>query len=254
MRKAIFITVRLASTRLPQKALLKLYGETSLIEHDIRRAKLVQGIDAIVLCTTEDANDDLLCEIATKEGIYFYRGSTEDKLSRWLGAADKFKIDYFITYDADDPLCDPELIEKGFKQYEVNHPDLLEAPDVSAGAFTYGLDVKALREICKNKKSESTEMMWVYFTENEAYSVESLLNVDPLFLRPQYRLTLDYPEDLRFFQELFGETGYSYETPLRKVLAYLDLHPEIANINFFRHQEFLDNQQNKIRVNSEREK
>ena len=49
--KAIFITVRTGSTRLPQKALLKIHDH-STIEHLIKRVKRSKLADIIVLCTT----------------------------------------------------------------------------------------------------------------------------------------------------------------------------------------------------------
>ena len=68
MKKAIFITVRTGSTRLPEKALLKI-NERSTIELVIDRAKRSKKKDIVVLCTTESTNDDILCEIAEKNGI-----------------------------------------------------------------------------------------------------------------------------------------------------------------------------------------
>ena len=53
-------------------------------------------VDHIVLCTTLLKEDDILCDIASKEGIVFFRGSTKDKLDRWKGAAAKFGIDFLI--------------------------------------------------------------------------------------------------------------------------------------------------------------
>ena len=93
MKTAIFITVRTGSKRLPNKALLEIQSIPTIV-HLIRRMKKVQ-VDHIVLCTTLLKEDDILCDIASKEGIVFFRGSTKDKLDRWKGAAAKFGIDFF---------------------------------------------------------------------------------------------------------------------------------------------------------------
>jgi spore coat polysaccharide biosynthesis protein SpsF len=63
MKKAILITVRTASTRLPKKALLKINGKTT-IEHLIERMKRSKLADIIILCTTKLPEDDILCDIA----------------------------------------------------------------------------------------------------------------------------------------------------------------------------------------------
>ena len=86
MKKAVFITVRTGSTRLPKKCLLKIAGLTT-IEHLIKRVKKSKLADLIVLCTTQLNEDDVLCEVAHKEDIKCFRGSVKDKLMRWLKAA-----------------------------------------------------------------------------------------------------------------------------------------------------------------------
>ena len=70
MLKAIFITVRTGSTRLPKKALLEI-NEKHTIVYLIDRIKKSSKKDLIVLCTTELPEDDVLCEIAEKNCICF---------------------------------------------------------------------------------------------------------------------------------------------------------------------------------------
>ena len=103
MRKksAIFITVRTTSSRLPQKALLKIRNQR-VIEHVIDRAKLCKNANLVVLCTTTNKEDDVLVDIAKRKKIKSFRGSEKDKLVRWRDAAREFKIDYFATFDGDD--------------------------------------------------------------------------------------------------------------------------------------------------------
>jgi spore coat polysaccharide biosynthesis protein SpsF (cytidylyltransferase family) len=59
--KAIFITVRTDSTRLPKKCLLEI-NDKPTIEYVIDRMK-VTGYP-VILCTTELENDDVLCDLA----------------------------------------------------------------------------------------------------------------------------------------------------------------------------------------------
>jgi spore coat polysaccharide biosynthesis protein SpsF (cytidylyltransferase family) len=83
MKKAIFITVRTDSTRLPNKALLEILGKPT-IEMVILRAKKVVNADIIVLCTTDRSVDDGIARIAERNGIKYFRGSVEDKLERCM--------------------------------------------------------------------------------------------------------------------------------------------------------------------------
>jgi spore coat polysaccharide biosynthesis protein SpsF len=249
-RIGCLITVRTGSTRLPRKALLKISGY-STIEHVIDRAKTVQGAGAIVLCTSDDASDTVLEEISARAGILCFRGSMEDKLARWRGAVEEFGLDYFVTVDGDDIFCDPELIEIAIQQVKDNPGiDFLRAPaGLACGAFTYCIKSSALRRVCEIKGSQHTEMMWVYFTETGLFEVAELNVSDPIFFNNNVRLTLDYPEDLEFFEAVFAKMSIQTNTvPLRDIIAMLNRCPEISNINISRQGEFLANQKSKTNL------
>ena len=86
IRPGIILQARLASTRLPGKALAVLGGRT-LLEHCIRRL-IDSGVDRIVLATTDRPEDDPLAEIARRCGVGTFRGASDDVLGRFAAAAD----------------------------------------------------------------------------------------------------------------------------------------------------------------------
>jgi|SRR3989344_2322874 len=241
-----FITVRTDSSRLPQKALLPIRGR-KVIEHIIDRAKSIRGLDGIVVCTSDRAQDDVLEEIALKEGVLCFRGSLEDKLDRWRGAAEKFGADYIITLDGDDPFFGPELIEQEIEQIKAEEPDFLNIPKgVVCGGSEFGIKTTALQKVCEIKDTQNTEMMWVYFTDTGLFRVADFKVADPIYWNDHVRLTLDYPEDYEFFKRVFEELDIQKNTvPLKNIMELLNEKPEIAEINFSRQQEFLDNQRKK---------
>jgi spore coat polysaccharide biosynthesis protein SpsF len=249
MKCAVFITVRSDSSRLPHKAFLPILGKPT-IEMVILRAKIVKNADTVVVCTTERAVDDAIVQIADKCGVEYYRGSLDDKLDRWRGAAEKFGIDRFVTMDGDDLFCDPELLETGIDQLRTNKADFIEAPDgLICGSFTYGIQVKALEKVCSIKGTSDTEMMWVYFKDTGLFKVATLNVNDPVFFNPDIRMTLDYKEDFAFFKAIFEHFGcVNNDTSLRDIVPYLKEHPEIVRLNAFRHQDWASNQQKKTKL------
>jgi spore coat polysaccharide biosynthesis protein SpsF len=248
MKKAIFITVRTGSTRLPKKALIKINGETT-IERLISRVKNSKQKEEIILCTTTLEEDKILCDIAGKNNIKYFRGPVEDKLMRWLGAVDKFGVDFFVTADGDDLFCEPELIDLAFTQAEKTKADFIESPEVACGAFTYGIKAGALRKVCEIKDTTETEMMWTYFKDTGLFKVEKLQNVPKIFLRPEIRMTLDYPEDLKFFETVINALSPKGEYfNLRDIINYLDKHPEVIKINQKMQEIFLANQKKKTHL------
>ena len=249
MKTAIFITVRLDSSRLPNKAINTILNKT-VLELIITRAKCAQEIDEIIVCTSTREIDDIVVQIAKKLGIKFYRGSLSDKLDRWNKAAKNHSVDYIVTFDGDDLFCDPYLIDLGAKQIRSGQFDFIEAPKgLVCGGFTYAFTAKALDKVCSIKASDDTEMMWTYFKDTGMFKVGELEGVDDIYFSDNIRLTLDYPEDLVFFKKVFEHFNcVNNDVPLKDIMKYLNANPEVPKINFFRQKEFLENQKNKTKL------
>jgi spore coat polysaccharide biosynthesis protein SpsF (cytidylyltransferase family) len=248
-KRAIFITVRSDSSRLPNKAYREILG-VPVIEMIIKRARLSKNANMVVVCTTERQIDDKISEIAKNCEVQCFCGSLNDKLERWNGAANKFEIDLIATFDGDDLLCSPELIDLAFEQIENEQLDYMKSPDgLVCGAFTYCFTSKALEKVCYIKNTEDTEMMWTYFEDTGLFKVGTLKVNDKIYINPDIRLTLDYQEDFDFFEKVFTHFGnYENDIPLKTVLEYLDGHPEIIAINSVKQKEWRQNQINKTKL------
>jgi len=243
--KAIFITVRTGSTRLPNKSILKIKDKYT-IEYVIDSVKKSKYTDKIVLCTTTLDGDNILCDIATKNGIEYFRGSVTDKLERWRGTCDKYGIDFFVTADGDDLLCEPELIDLAFEQYERTNTDFIQGKDIICGSFTYGIKSEALKKVCEIKDTDDTEMMWVYFTDTGLFNVQNLENVPKEYMRTDIRMTLDYEDDFKFFKNIFENLAVDFN--LKDVLYYIDKNPNVKNINYYLEDKWSKNQQQKTKL------
>ena len=60
-----------------------------------------------------------------------------------------------------------------------------------------------MEKVCRIKGTDDTEMMWVYFTDTGLFNVSTLEVADTVFYEPNIRMTLDYTEDLAFFDTIF---------------------------------------------------
>ena len=169
MYKAIFITVRTGSTRLPNKSILKIKNKHT-IEYVIDSVKKSKYADKIILCTTKDSKDDILCKIAKDAGINYFRGSKLDKFKRWNKAAKKFNIDFFVTADGDDLFYDSKLADLVFKQYEKTNADFINGRGFYVDI--YGIKNSALTSM---RKSISKDIK-----ETEPYDLELWFNTSQL--------------------------------------------------------------------------
>ena len=232
MNLGVFITCRNGSTRLPGKCNLHFIKKISYIEFIFQRTSNVKEKCTVVLCTTKRKDDLSLVKKAKKFKINSFRGHTQDKLNRWQNAAKKFKIDFFVTVDGDDPLFDPQLIDKAFKQYKKNKPDFIDGGGLIPGLFTYGISTKALNKVCRIKNTKDTEMMSVYFTDTGLFNCEKLTGVNVNLYRDDVRLTLDYPEDHLFFKMLvsnFKSKKKFFNT--NEIMKIIKKKPELLKIN-----------------------
>jgi spore coat polysaccharide biosynthesis protein SpsF len=143
MKTAITITARLKSKRLPKKVIKKIEGKP-MIEHQIERLKCAKLPDEIILCTSTNPQDDILVEVAEKTNIACFRGSEEDVLERLLEAAKKYYIDFIVSTTADNPLTDPQYIDKTIEKFNESNADYITSLDLPFGTFSYGVKVAAL--------------------------------------------------------------------------------------------------------------
>ena len=230
MEIGFLITARLKSTRLPKKVILEL-NNRSIICHMIDRLKLSNILDRIILCTSTNPQDKPLVDIAANESIDCFLGSEEDVILRLYEAARKFKLDYALNVTADCPLVSLEYLEKIVDKYMETNADLIKCSKLPHGLYSNGLKIEAIKRVCEIKKSNETEVWGRYFTDTGLFNVVDL-DVPPEYIRPDYRLTLDYPEDFEFFKKIFEHFGKNtYKISMRAIIKYLDENPQVVAIN-----------------------
>lgn len=257
MKTAVFIAVRMKSTRLPKKALLEIKGRT-VIEHLIDRLKTTKLPDLVVLCTSTNPNDGILKTVAERNGIEGFQGSEDDKLDRFLQAASKYHIDRFVAVDGDDILCDPEYIDKTLETLIKTGADMVDCVNMPVGATGNGLKVAALKKVCEMKAESDTEVWGGYFTDSGLFKVVHLEPDDPYLARPDVRMTLDYIEDFQFFKAIFERLYQPGKVfGLREIIRLLDREPQLIEINRKMHEQYLKGFQEKakkIRLKTEGKK
>src|SRR3989338_5240032 len=109
-RVGVIIACRMKSTRLKHKAILPIQGLAS-IERCILNAKKIKSADEIILATSTLPDDQILKKFALKHKIRFFAGDPEDVILRYLGVAEKYKLDITIRVTGDCPIVSYEMAE-----------------------------------------------------------------------------------------------------------------------------------------------
>ena len=133
------IQARMGSKRLPGKVMKKISG-IPCIQWVIKRIKLSKKIDEVWLATTKKKEDDILEKIANKLNVNFYRGSSDNVLSRFYKIANLSSGDYFVRITADCPLVDHKIIDKAINICVKKNLDYVS--NTLKRTFPDGLDVE----------------------------------------------------------------------------------------------------------------
>ncbi len=233
------ITVRVSSARLPRKCLLE-FGGVNVLEHVIERTKW--GGFAPLVCTTENADDDVIERIAKNRDCALFRGSEKDKLHRWMMACDTYGVDAFHTVDADDPFFDPELGQLSLALLKEEKLDLVyPSSNTYLASVGYSLTAEVVRKACDIKTTDDTEMMW-YHVEKVPGLKATELRVTNARIR-DVRLTLDYQEDYWLLRTVLRILGpHAQRADIENLFSK---NPDLTKINWFRNSEWKQVQESK---------
>ena len=235
MKIGILITGRLKSTRLPLKLLLPLKGK-KVIDHVIERAKQVNYMDQIILCTSYHPQDYPLIEAALKQNIYYFTGHPDDVLRRLFDAATFFQLDYILSITADNPLFSIEYANVIANDARLYQPDYMYIEGLPIGIGLYGISYDALKTVIKIKNHIDTEIWGHWFNQPDYFHVRTIQGRKGDYRNT--RLTLDTYEDYLFLQRITAqmprEELYNYQS-LLKVIDQIP-HGEIHNNNIIQKQ------------------
>jgi spore coat polysaccharide biosynthesis protein SpsF len=229
MKVGFLITARMKSTRLPKKLTLKI-NDREIIALMIERLKQSSILDEIIVATSNNPQDEILCKIAKREKINCFKGGEDDVLERLFFAAENYELDYILNITADCPLVSFDFLGKVVDEYKKRSSDLITNLGLPHGFYFYGIKIRALKKILEIKNETDTEVWGPYFTDNGLFKVFDMKIPDKLHRK--YRLTLDYPKDFEFFKAVYEGLGKeAYKKSTYEIIQFLDKHPEIVNIN-----------------------
>ena len=221
------------STRLPKKILLPIKGKR-YIDHMIERLKLAKKPSDIVLCTSPLEDDDILIDIAKEKGIKYYRGHPDDVMLRIYNGAKKYNADVLVSTTGDNAFTDPIFMDKMIEFFENKEADFTFSKELPIGIQSYIVRLSTMKDAIEKKDENDTEIWGGYLNRPDIYRVYEYKVSDPLFKHPEWRLTLDYPEDYQLFKNIFD---YLYKEgkifDLKEIMTLLRNKPEIRELNKF---------------------
>lgn len=233
-RMLVVVSARMASARCPGKALALLAGRP-LLEVLLERMALVRGVDGVVLATSVQAENDPLADLARRAGFEVFRGDEDDVLRRHVDCARAFGADHVVRVTGDNPLTDVETTEALVARHRRGGADYTYVPGdaLLMGILSEVVSLSALeRSWERGDARHRSELVTLYIKEHPQEFAIATVELPAGLHRPEYRLTVDEPEDMRLMQELFARLAApGRHVTTREAIALLDAEPALVRIN-----------------------
>jgi spore coat polysaccharide biosynthesis protein SpsF len=251
MKNIAIVSARMGSNRFPGKVMTDLWDGKPVLQILIERLKLSKKIDKIVVTTTPEENNNPIIKLCFDLGIDFVYGHKEEALQSVCEAvkqqriieADELNV---IDITGDCPFIDPFQIDEMLTEFVCKGYHYLS--NCMVRSFPIGFDIQIYRdsllilvnEIVKNKshRVHSGWNIWAYSSviqKNDTYGYVRPLKfgnivADEKYNYPDWRVVLDYPEDLKLLKILIGSfarINFTYQ----EIIDFLKVNPELLKIN-----------------------
>ena len=221
MTAAVFLQVRMDSTRLPGKALKPLSGQT-VIEHAMSALKKVPADHHILVTATGD--EPYFKELAEKKGFSLFAGSRQDVLDRFIQAGKAFNPEICIRATGDNPLVAYEPAALLLDEMR-NNPDMdyLAMTGLPLGCGVEVFRYRHLETAAASSDPYDHEHVTPYIYHHpEQFRLKYY--EAPVEMASSGRVTLDTREDYESIRRIFDDLYRNSPIGIKELVRYLKSH------------------------------
>lgn len=233
MKCTAFVAARTGSERMPGKVIKELAGKPSLV-HIFNILKESEKLDDFAVITTVLKEDDIIEDICRKNSVRVFRGSVHDVLDRFRIAAEILKPDLIIRVTGDDPLMDPDIIDKVISAHNPEKFDYTS--NIIHRTYPRGMDTEVINheslEKCWRTTSDRDDHEHVTLFIRRNPDIFNLQNVmkdgKPL---SDLRLCLDTEKDYELIKAVYDKLYCGRPIKLSEILELFEENPGMLKIN-----------------------
>ncbi len=224
MRMGGIIFARMASKRLPGKALIDISGKL-LLDRVFEAAKKIKNIEHVCIATSINSDDDEINNYAIKRGIECFRGDENDVAERALMAAKKYNYTSFARICGDRPFIDPKIYDELILIHKSN-----ETIDITTNVFPRKVPPGLSAEIVKTKSIKKMlsmtkekfyrEHITSFFYDNlDTFNISSISHNEMFKEYRDIKLVVDNRNDLRKVSWIINHKNYDHNSKKIILLA-----------------------------------
>jgi N,N'-diacetyllegionaminate synthase len=228
---AVIVGCRMKSTRLPRKAVLKI-GDLSSVEMCLKSALRFKNVNHVILASSWLEEDAELEDYTYSEQVIFEKGHPDDVLDRYVQIVNKYKIDVVIRATADMPYLSSEIFDTLLASHFKSGADYTKSVKMAVGTAISITNGEAFRRAKHYfPDAEYSEYLTYYFLNNPGHFKLNMVDLPPELIR-NYRLTVDYQEDLDLFNRIEGHlSAEGLEPTIFNIYDFLDNNPDAVDLN-----------------------
>ena len=209
---------------------LQLLENYSVLEYMVNRIKEHKQISDIVLAISEVKGNEAFIELAERNNLKYVVGDDRDVLGRLIKACELAGGDTVYRVTTESPFGYLEGLEAAIESHKEKNADYTSHAKLPDGVLFELIKLDALKISHKNGEyKHRSELVNLYIEENSDKFVKNILQIEKEWQRPDYRLTIDFPEDLIFCRKIIRHFGGDNKyIPYKDLITFLDANPKLC--------------------------
>lgn len=240
MTIGLLVTARMGSQRLSDKHLREVGGRPAL-SHLLARieqefgAELRSGAVRALIATGNEARNRPLCELTTGSAVSVFFGDDDNVPLRHLQAAQQLGLSAIVAIDGDDLFCAPQAMRDVHNALR-DGTGLTRTVGLPLGMNVFGYSTAVLAEALQGAPAALLETGW-----GRIFDAMPMLDIALACPHAeQIRATLDYDEDLAFFDRCVREIAQWDTLPTAALVGEI-VARGLHTINFSANEKYWEN-------------
>lgn len=224
------VIARTVSTRLPLKVLRQVTPGYSMLDFMLQRLKKVKGIDKVYLCTSREAVDDILEDVAEVNDVHLYRGSADAVIERILAVGEMEEAENVIRITGDNVFTSCEYLDEQIRIHRHNDFQYTRIIDLPIGATAEVMTLDAVKDCYGRIDPAVSEYLLLYMFNPDSYRCGTL-RIAGLQNCSRLSLTVDTLADLERTREILRNyPGEKIAIRLQEILQLIKQHrlPQVS--------------------------
>jgi spore coat polysaccharide biosynthesis protein SpsF len=216
---------------------LQLLENISVLEYIINNLRTRNEIHDIVLAISEEKGNEAFVALAEKNSLKYTLGDDRNVLERIITACELAGGDTVYRVTTESPFGYLEGIPEAVESHEKNRADYTSHGRLPDGVMFELIRLEALKQsLAEGEYRHKSELVTLYINEHPEIFKLNILQIETQWQRPNYRLTIDFPEDLILCRKIIRQfNGDDHYIPYKDLISFLDNNPlltrTVDNIN-----------------------